>query len=90
MAKSKTSTYVLTLKLNTEEFQENTSEQIAQLAKSFSAEDKVTAGDTEIYIGTSIKGPQSVIFTKNKLLILIKSTSKIPNEKWANYVLNLK
>ncbi len=70
-------------------FKPDTDSKIADLAKSFSATDKVSAGDMAIYIGTSAKGPQSVIFTKNNLLILIKSTVKIDDKDWATYIESL-
>lgn len=72
-----------------EEFQEDTAAQIEQLAKGFKADEKVTVGSTEVYIGTSVDGPQSVIFAKNDLLILIKSVSKIESTSWASYVNSL-
>ena len=72
-----------------DEFKEETATQIEQLAKGFKADEKVTVGSTEIYIGTSVDGPQSVIFTKNDLLILIKSASKIESNSWATYVNSL-
>lgn len=70
-------------------FKPNVSDSVANLAKSYAATDKVTAGDTQLYVGTSGQGPQSVIFTKNGLLVLIKSSSKIPDESWARYVESL-
>lgn len=72
-----------------ENFKSNVSDSIANLAKSYAATDKVTAGDTQLYVGTSGQGPQSVIFTKNGLLVLIKSSSKIPDASWAHYVESL-
>lgn len=62
---------------------------LEQLAAGFKANEKITAGSTPVYIGTSAKGPQSVIFSKSNLLILIKSTVKISNEKWTTYVNSL-
>ena len=70
-------------------FKPNISDSVANLAKSYAATDKVTAGDTQLYVGTSGQGPQSVIFTKNSLLVLIKSSSKIPDAAWARYVESL-
>lgn len=58
---------------------------VAEFAKSFDANDTVKAGDTIVYIGTNSKGPQSVIFTKNNLLILIKSEKTIKNTAWSSY-----
>jgi len=70
-------------------FQTNTDEQIATLASDFNAEEKLTIENTTVYIGTSAKGPQSVIFTKNNLLILIKSSIQISNDKWTEYISSL-
>lgn len=67
-------------------FQSGTAEAVAQLAQGFNADQKLVIDGTTIYIGTSAKGPQSVIFTKNNLLILIKSESIITNNQWAAYV----
>jgi len=59
---------------------------ISDLASSYAANDKLKAGDTTVYIGTSAKGPQSVIFVKNNLLVLIKSDSAIPDKAWKTYI----
>lgn len=67
-------------------FKEDLSNQIAYLAKGYHADVKIDANGTDVYIGTSAKGPQSVIFTKNNLLILIKATSQIANDDWATYI----
>lgn len=70
-------------------FETNTAGQIAELAEGFNADQKLTLSGTTVYIGTSAEGPQSVIFSKNKLLILIKSAAKISNDHWAAYINNL-
>lgn len=67
----------------------DTAKKIEELAKSFGANEKVTVGNTVVYIGTSEKGPQSVIFSKNDLLILIKSSVRIDSNEWAKYVNSL-
>lgn len=72
-----------------EEFKEDTAHSISQLSHDFRAEEKLTVGDTTAYIGTSAKGPQSVIFAKNDLLILIKSAVKIDNDQWTVYINSL-
>ena len=64
--------------------------QITQLSQGYNANDKVIAGRTTIYIGTSAKGPQSIIFGKNNLLILIKSSVSLTNDQWIGYVNSLK
>ena len=70
-------------------FQNNADEQVAELAKKFNATDKLTAGNAILYVGTSTKGPQSVILTKNNLLITIKSQEKIADASWIKYVTSL-
>jgi hypothetical protein len=72
-----------------ESFQDDVNGSIATLAKSYNATAITQVGDTIIYIGTSAKGPQSVIFTKNGLLILIKSEKQITNTAWSSYAVSL-
>ena len=67
----------------------DTTQKIEELAKSFGANEKVTVDGTTVYIGTSEKGPQSVIFSKNDLLILIKSSVRINSNEWTKYVNSL-
>lgn len=62
---------------------------VQTLAKSYNATEKIIAGTTSIYVGTSGDGPQSAIFTKNNLLILVKSTDKISEADWAKYAESL-
>lgn len=59
---------------------------LEEFAKAYSAEHKVTVEGVDIYIGTSAKGPQSAVLTKNNLLILIKTDSKLTDAQWADYV----
>lgn len=70
-------------------FGRNIESQVKKLAQSYNATDKITADDTTVYIGTSSKGPQSVILTKDDLLILIKSQNRIPNDDWTKYIESL-
>ena len=70
-------------------FKNNVDTQVAEMAKSFNATTEIEAGDTKVYIGTSANGPQSVIFTKNSLLILIKSQEKVENNDWLRYIESL-
>jgi len=70
-------------------FKDDVDNQVAELAKKFSATNQLTAGNTTVYFGTSSKGPQSVIFTKNNLLILIKSQQIIEDKDWLKYIESL-
>lgn len=70
-------------------FKGDATNKVADLAKNFNATNKVNADDTVVYVGTSSKGPQSVIFMKKDVLVLIKSEKKIENTAWANYIKTL-
>lgn len=70
-------------------FKSDTAAQVANIAKNYNATTKIVANETDAYIGTSAAGPQSVIFTKNNVLILIKSQKKIENESWMRYISTL-
>lgn len=72
-----------------EDFKNDTAVQIEELAKGYKADEKITIGEMVIYIGTSAKGPQSVILHKNELLILIRSSAKIDSNHWVEYINSL-
>lgn len=69
-----------------ESFKTDTDRQIELLSQGFKASEKITVNGIIVYIGTSAKGPQSVIFTKNNLLILIKSNAPISSDQWVKYI----
>lgn len=71
------------------EFSDQPEQQVELFAERYLAVDQVKSGDVTVYIGTSGKGPQSAIFTKNRLLILIKASAKLTNEQWSDYVASL-
>lgn len=73
-----------------DEFKTDTAQQVEQMAEASNATEKITVGDIIVHIGTSSEGPQSVIFSKNNLLVLIKSDVSIENDQWANYINNLR
>ena len=70
-------------------FKNNLDTEVAEVAKKFNATSQLDAGSVKAYIGTSAKGPQSIIFVKNNLLILIKSVQKIDDSKWISYIKSL-
>ena len=63
-------------------------QKLESVAKQFYATEKIT--DTDAYIGTSAKGPQSVLLARGNTLILIKSQREISQKDWANYINSLK
>lgn len=62
---------------------------VKMIAEGFYANDKITLDDTTAYMGTSSKGPQWVILSRNNLLIIIKSEKNIKISSWQNYIKNL-
>jgi hypothetical protein len=70
-------------------FEGNVDSQVAELAKKFNATTKIDANGTTVWVGTSAKGPQSAIFSKMDLLILIKSQKKVDSKAWATYAKSL-
>lgn len=67
-------------------FKQDKDGELAKLAEQFSANQKITVGENVVYIGTSSKGPQSVITSIDGLLILIKSSGPLNNEQWSGYI----
>lgn len=71
------------------DFKSNVNKKVADLAERFSATNTIDADGTKVYLGTSAKGPQSVIFARDDLLILIKSQQKIKDAAWKSYIQSL-
>ena len=72
-----------------ESFKPDVAGKVAELAQQFSANQRLTTDGLTVYVGTSSKGPQSVILTKNGLLVLIRSASKLTDEQWVEYAQSL-
>jgi hypothetical protein len=70
-------------------FKGDEDEQVKTLALDFNAREVVMVDKIPVYIGTSVKGPQSLIFVKNNLLILIRSSVKIDPSIWSTYISSL-
>lgn len=70
-------------------FEGKVSTSVAELAKGYNAKDTIDASGTDVYIGTNAAGPQSVIFSKEGLLVLIKSKDTINDTSWRDYVVAL-
>jgi hypothetical protein len=68
-------------------FKSDLSNKMLEMARAYNANTKLQADDdVKIYVGTSAKGPQSVLFTKNGVLVLMKSWATIPDADWITYV----
>jgi hypothetical protein len=70
-------------------FKANSAQQLAKLAQSENATEKITISGTIVYIGTSSGGSQSIFLVKNNLLILIESTSTVSVNSWVKYINSL-
>lgn len=71
-------------------FKEDTAGSVKKLAEQFSANQEVPVEDLVVYLGNSTKGPQSVVFARDNLLILIKSSGKLNNRQWGEYISSLR
>jgi hypothetical protein len=70
-------------------FQKDPEKEVAQLAKNFNATEKIPAKATSIYIATFSDDSQSIVLSKDNLLLLIKSNALLPPTKWVAYVNSL-
>lgn len=73
-----------------EGLKEDSQEKIKKIAADFSATRALTTATPTAYIGDSIEGPQTVIFTKKDLLIFVLSANKVDDKDWAEYVTTLR
>lgn len=71
-------------------FKTDPDSKLAELAKSYNATNKLKADKTVFYTGISAKGPQSVLFVKDDVLVLIKSEKKVSDKDWSTYIKLLK
>ena len=72
-----------------EDFKEDTESQLESLAKTYKTSEKTTVNGVTVHFATSAKGPKAVIFVKNGILVNIRSSVTIPQEKWIDYVSSL-
>lgn len=62
---------------------------LAQLAQGYSANRTITVGSTTVYIGATVKGQQSILFTQDSLLVMITSDATINDKQWTTYIASL-
>lgn len=72
-----------------EDFGTDTESKVKKLAEGFSADRALTTANPTAYIGKSVEGPQTVIFSKKDLLVFIFSVKEIDDHDWAEYITNL-
>ena len=72
------------------DFTSDTKNKVRDLATNYSAGEHLTIDNTDVYIGKSSNGQQSVVLTKSNLLILIKTNNTIDTGKILQYIESLK
>lgn len=72
-----------------ETFKSSPDDKVAELAKNINANEVINEANPKAYLGTSLKGPQTVLFHKKGLLIFISSTAAIEKSEWASYITKL-
>lgn len=70
-------------------FKAHPDDEVKKLAESFSANEVISESSPKAYLGTSVKGPQTVIFQKQGLLVFIQSDRSIEKSEWATYITKL-
>lgn len=72
-----------------ESLKPDTDTKLEKMAKDLYLTEVISTANPKAYMGTSIKGPQTVIFAKDGLLVFIQSQAKIDKDQWADYVTRL-
>jgi len=70
-------------------FSDDPDGEVKKLAENFSATKEIKAGGLTGYLGTSAKGPQSMVLKKRNMLIFIFSEKTIPDQDWGIYISSL-
>jgi hypothetical protein len=73
-----------------ESFKTDTHAQVEKLAIGFNASQSVKTEKSEFFIGINSDGEQSVISYNKTLLIFLKSSAKIANDRWQTYIEDLR
>jgi hypothetical protein len=68
---------------------QNNSGALEETARNFSASRTLEVDGSQVYIGESGTGPQSLIFQRDGLLILISADSQVSDDSWISYISSL-
>jgi hypothetical protein len=71
------------------DLKEDTESKLEKIAQDNAFNEKIVTANPTAYLGTSAKGPQTVLFVKNDLQVFIASDKKIDNHDWAEYITSL-
>jgi hypothetical protein len=72
-----------------EAFKSDPAGKVKSLAEGFSATEKLSVGQQDMYYGRSEKGPQTLILSKNNVLIFIATTQPVEKEALKLYASDL-
>lgn len=73
-----------------DDFRNDPEERVKQLANSADAKHEIKTNDSIAFLGSNEQGIQQVFLTKNRLLILIKTTDRISDQEWTEYISDLR
>ncbi len=71
-------------------FKPNIGDNVKKVAEQFAANTVLQVDNGSAYLGTSAKGPQSLVGYRGDLLVFMKSETKIDNKAWTDYFNSLK
>ena len=71
-------------------FKPNIGDNVKKVAEQFSANTVLSVDNGSAYLGTSPKGPQSLVGYRGDLLVFMKSERKIEDKAWSDYFNSLK
>lgn len=69
-----------------QDFKDNPDGRVEIFAKNANFNELIQTKSGRAHIGTSIKGPQSVVFHREGLLVFLRSEKKILNTDWVRYI----
>lgn len=72
-----------------ERFKQDRLGELEKFAKQINANEKIEVGEVVAFSGVSIKGPQTVVFIKNDVLVFMGTEKKLQNKAWFDYIANL-
>lgn len=72
-----------------ENFKNDPDTKVQKLAQDFSATEVINESNPKAYLGSSVKGPQTVVFYKKDVLVFIFATGTIEKEDWTDYITRL-
>lgn len=71
-------------------FKDNTAQELEKTAKGFNATRLLQVDNVGVYIGKSEKGPQTLIFIKEDLLVFLTAEQEKDDIAWVQYISRLK